>query len=380
MRGDMRLPVFAVRAIVILSGLVVLGACQRIGPKAVKVGMPAYNMAINETSHQLLLLNLVRMRYSETPYFMEISNIYASPSFTAGAKAGGTLVSGGSDVGSLEAELTYSELPTIVYTPLAGESFVRRLLQPIEPENVALLYQAGWNLERILRLCVQRINNIWNAESATGPTPVRRPPDYDKFRRVAKTLHWLETNHLLEVISSIQDAEQDKAKHAANDKRAVVIEFVIHPSAKQRTEVQQLFAYLELDPKAESYFFAKKQHLKKDRTLMVVTRPLIGTMYYLSKGISIPQQDLAREAVHITLDDDGQPFDWRLVTEDLFAVDSSSSKPDGAYVAVRYRNTWFYIRDSDVISKDTFALFEMLLALRAGEVPESRTPLTLPIR
>jgi hypothetical protein len=376
----MRLPIFAARAIVILSGLFVLGACQWIGPRAVKVGMPAYNLAISETGHQLLLLNLVRMRYSETPYFMEISNIFASPGFTAGAKAGGTLVSGGSDLGSLGAEMTYSEIPTIVYTPLAGEKFARRLLQPIESENISLLYQGGWNLERILRLCVQRINNVWNAESATGPTPTRRPPEYGKFQRVAKTLHWLETNHLLEVLSRIPGAEREEGKPASNDKQTMALEFVVHPSAKQKTEVQQLFTDLELDPKAESYFFTQKRYLKEGRTLMIVTRPLIATMFYLSKGISIPQQDLARGAVHITLDDDGQPFDWRLVTADLFAVESSSSKPDDAYVAVRYRNSWFYIRDSDVISKDTFALFEMLLALRAGEVPESRTPLTLPIR
>jgi hypothetical protein len=376
----MRLPIGVTRAFVILSGLFVLGACQSMGPRAVKVGMPAYNLAISETGHQLLLLNLVRMRYSEPPYFMEISNIYASPSFTVGATAEGTLISGGSNLGTLGAELSYSEVPTIVYTPLAGESFVRRLLQPIEPENISLLYQGGWNLERILRLCVQRINNVWNAESATGPTPTGRPPNYTKFQQVAKTLHWLETNRLLEVISRTGGPERDEGEPAVNGTQAVVIEFVIHPSAKQKPEVKQLFADLELDPKAESYFFTKKRHLKGDRTLSIVTRPLIGTMFYLSKGISIPQQDLDKGAVHITLDDDGQLFDWHLVTGDLFAVKSSSSKPDDAYVAVQYRNSWFYIRDSDVISKDTFALFEMLLALRSGEVPATSTPLTLPIR
>ncbi len=103
-------------------------------------------------------------------------------------------------------------------------------------------------------------------------------------------------------------------------------------------------------------------------------------MFYLSKGISVPPEDLAKGAVHVTMDDGGKPFDWRLVTADLFAVESSSSKPDDAYVTVQYRGSWFYIRDSDVISKDTLTMFEILLALRAGEIPESRTSLTLPIR
>jgi hypothetical protein len=103
-------------------------------------------------------------------------------------------------------------------------------------------------------------------------------------------------------------------------------------------------------------------------------------MFYLSKGIAIPQQDIDKGAVHITQDDDGKLFDWHLVTENLFTVESSSSKPNDAFVAVQYRNSWFYIRDNDVISKDTFTMFEMLLALRAGEIPESRTPITLPVR
>ncbi len=45
-----------------------LGACQSLGPSAVRVGMPEYNLAINETSDQVMLLNFVRIRYSESPY------------------------------------------------------------------------------------------------------------------------------------------------------------------------------------------------------------------------------------------------------------------------------------------------------------------------
>jgi hypothetical protein len=376
----MGLPIFVTRAILIVSGLFALAACQWLGPKAIKVGMPAYNMAINETGHQLLLLNFVRMRYSEPPYFMEISNVFASPRFQAGAKAEGTFPSGGSDAATLGAELLYSEQPLIVYTPLSGESFVRRLLQPVGLENIGLLHRSGWNLDRILRLCVQRINNVWNAESATGPTPTGPPPEYAQFQRVAKTLYWLERTGQVVVISETRGVEIGEGEPAANEKKAKVLEFVIHPSAKQKTEVQQFLKDLELDPKAESYFMTKKRDLIKGRTVAIDTRPLIATMFYLSKGISIPKQDVDKGAVHITRDDDGQPFDWRLVTADLFSVESSSSKPENAYVAVQYRNSWFYIRDSDVISKDTFGLFEMLLALRAGEIPESRTPLTLPIR
>ena len=104
------------------------------------------------------------------------------------------------------------------------------------------------------------------------------------------------------------------------------------------------------------------------------------TMLYLSRGVQVPQKDLDNGVVHVTLGKDGEPFDWRHISEELFTIESSASKPQDAFLAVQYRDHWFYIRDNDVITKDTFVLFETLLALRAGEVPQSNTPLTLPLR
>jgi len=63
-------------ALLAVSGHFLVTACQWLEPRSVKVGMPAYNAGINDTGHRLLLLNLVRMRYSEGPYFMEISNVF----------------------------------------------------------------------------------------------------------------------------------------------------------------------------------------------------------------------------------------------------------------------------------------------------------------
>ena len=94
----------------------------------------------------------------------------------------------------------------------------------------------------------------------------------------------------------------------------------------------------------------------------------------------MPERDRELGVVNVTTDESGNLFDWRQVTGDLFVVESSNTRPDKAYVAVQYRDAWFYIRDNDVVSKDTFVLFQMVLALRAGEIPESRTPVTLPVR
>ena len=148
--------------------IALLTGCQKLGPASVRVGLPAYNIAINETRQQLLLLNIVRQRYSETPYLMEVSNIFAAPSYSAKANAGKTFGNDLDNFGTASAELNYSEAPVIVYTPVGGEQLSRRLLQPVSLDTLGLLVSAGWDIDRLFRLCVQQINNVWNA---AGPEP-----------------------------------------------------------------------------------------------------------------------------------------------------------------------------------------------------------------
>ena len=80
-----------------------------------------------------------------------------------------------------------------------------------------------------------------------------------------------------------------------------------------------------------------------------------------------------------TLTADGQPFDWAQVTGDLLRVHSQSLPPGRAVVAVRHRGYWFYIDDTDLTSKSTFALLSQLFALQAGREAGGAPLLTLPV-
>jgi hypothetical protein len=361
--------------------IVLLSGCQKLGPASVRVGMPAYNIAINDTRQQLLLLNIVRLRYSESPYLMEVSNIFAAPNYTATADTAGTFGSSFDNFGTARAELTYGEAPVIVYTPVGGEQLSRRMLRPVGLDTISLLTRAGWDLDRVLRLCVQEINHVWNAESATGAMSSRTTPDYVTFRRVARTLHELESRRLMNLTADYYEDDHSANTRLPGQQDPVrVLKIVIDPDARQQPEVRQLMTDLDLDPQADSYYITNSLIDVPGRTIRIVTRPLNTTMLYLSRGVDVPQQDLDNGVVHQTLNKDGEPFDWRHISEDLFTIESSASKPADAFLAVQYRDHWFYIRDNDVITKDTFVLFETLLALRAGEIPQSNTPLTLPLR
>ena len=73
------------------------------------------------------------------------------------------------------AGMTYKETPTISYAPLRGDQFLKQILSPVPLEAVLILTQSGWSVERVVSICVERVNSLDNASNASGPTPARAP-------------------------------------------------------------------------------------------------------------------------------------------------------------------------------------------------------------
>ena len=166
--------------------VVFLSSCTNVGPKSIRNTRFNYNSAIIDTRNEQMLANLVRLRYRDTPYFIEVSSIATQYLLGIGGSAsvagiGGT---GSRAVGGVGGDMRYEERPTITYTPLQGETFVNRLLSPVPMGAIVLLSHSGWRFERLLRCCVQRINDVWNAPTAAGPTP-ELAPDFERFVEVA---------------------------------------------------------------------------------------------------------------------------------------------------------------------------------------------------
>ena len=100
---------------------------------------------------------------------------------------------------------------------------------------------------------------------------------------------------------------------------------------------------------------------RKDITIS--TRSVLETMYYLSHAIHVPEEHLQQGLVTITLDHEGNIFDWNEMTGDLLQIFSSKHKPECAAVAVYYNGYWFYIDDRDLESQSTFTLLAELFSI-----------------
>ena len=104
------------------------GCYRAIGPHSIARDRYQYAGSLSDSWKEQMLLNIVKVRYIDPPIFVDVGNIVASYSLAQGVNAGagiGTVVAGKGS-GTLSASGTYTNTPTITYTPLTGHYHPRR--------------------------------------------------------------------------------------------------------------------------------------------------------------------------------------------------------------------------------------------------------------
>jgi hypothetical protein len=337
---------------VLLALLFALGGCANLGPGSIKGNRLDYNLAIQQTNDQELLLNLVRLKYRDRLYFMNVERVVSALEFNQSIGAGATFPPGDDPtvtVGPIAA--AYSEKPSIFYTPLEGDKFVHQMLTPIGLETILLLTRSGWSIERVMLQTLQTMNDLKNAPSASGPTPDYEP-EFRDFREAVRALRSLQIRGLVGFgrdTGENGEYELRIASQAANDADAI-----------------RFRSLLKLDPTLTRYRVIIGIGAPDNQSIAVTTRAMTGVLYFLSQGVRAPKADEEVGRVTRTRTASGDYFDWNSMLDDVMSIESSATRPDNAAVAVPYRGSWFYIRDEDLQSKTTFSLLAQLMTLQAG--------------
>jgi hypothetical protein len=418
-RGRAPACLWRVFAPVFLSVCAALCGCN-LGPRAFETNRPAYNDAIVQTSSQELLLNMIRLKYREPTLFLEVSNVTTQFNFLQTANITGTLNEGPTpsdaslqppDQLRVGGSVIFQERPTITLTPLQGEDFVTRMLSPLELEILTLATRSGWRIDRVFRITVQSMNGLNNAWSASGPTP-RAAPEYREFMRVAELFAELQKKKLLvfgeEIIEQplpvsfaaetvsvdtlmemsqkgfmLQTSEEDGRLNVT--RATTIAAWRVPPATRETPEAAEIIKTLGLVPDREWYEvkFGRQSQIRGERqetAIVLTTRSLTGILSYLAQAVEVPEEHREKGWVTTTLDAAGQPFEWSDLTGDLLAIRSQKASPgDKAAIAVQYLGHWYYIDNSDLMSKSTFNLISQLFALQAGEVKAAAPLLTLDV-
>lgn len=333
-----------------------LQGCTSMGPGSLRAGRAEYNQAIQRSNDEQMLLNLVRLKYRDAPFFLGVGSVSAQMNYTAGLSGNGSFNPGVKPSGGVGLSLGYAEKPTVSYAPLQGEQFIKQLLTPLSLDRLVLLYHSGWSAERIFRICVQRINSVRNAPRASGPTPGTEPV-FQEFREVASLLRTLQLQDEIDLMFDIHNGQ--------------TLPVLVHKAGGTHagSDWEKLLTRLGVEGTHDRLFLTEDARVVAPEFLHVKTRSFMGVLFLLSQSVVAPEEDEEKGVVTVTRDAAGQRFEWRRLTGGLMHIDQADHAPGAqAAVAIRYRERWFFVADNDLTSKSTFSLLHQLFSLQAGKI------------
>ena len=123
----------SIRSLAVALASLLLAGCASIGPSTVPRDRVGYVSAISDSWKQQMLLNLLKVRYSDVPLFLDvtsITNAYALENELR-IEAQGAPVDRGDTFLGLTGTTHYSDHPTITYVPLTGDKFAKGIMSPI---------------------------------------------------------------------------------------------------------------------------------------------------------------------------------------------------------------------------------------------------------
>lgn len=351
-----------VLAILLGASLVAcLGGCAGIGPRILPRDRFDYNAAISDSWKQQMLVNLVKIRYGDTPIFLDVTNVISQYSIQGVASLGLGWEQGGPNTQSVGANAAYFERPTITYTPLSGQKFAQNLMTPIPPTAILSLVQSGYPVDIVFRLGVQAINGIHNR---VGRLLRAQPADPEFYS-------------LLEKLQRIQDSQAMGIRvNKKGEEKGSMIIFKGKVDKSLEADIRWVRETLGLNVKHNDFNVVYGAVAANDGEIAILSRSVLEILTNMSMFIEVPPDHVNEERVNATVPEatsEGIPL------PPLISIHSSTSKPSDAFIEVRYRDYWFWIDDRDFRSKSLFTFIYFLFSLTETGVQEGAPIVTIPI-
>ena len=341
------------RLTLILAMVTAVSACTSIGPGKLKSDQFDYTASVARAWQEQILLTFVKLRYGATPVFLEVSAIVNQ--YQLETEVGVELTSASPDTQELGARGTYTDKPTISYSPIMGEKFTRSLLTPIPPGTVFSLIQAGWPADTVLRIAVRSINGIRNTVGGlAGPKRAD-----NRFQE------------LVEAVRRIQQSGGVGLRiRNIDDHKVSLLTFRTAHTEHVEDDILQVRELLGIKPQITEIPLVFGSLRESDEEMAVLTRSMMDVMSALAAYIEVPERHVAENRASPNLRSDAS---------NLIQVRSSESPPQDAFVAVPYRNYWFWVPDTDFRSKHMLSVMVLLFSLvQTGDVSPVAPVLTIP--
>jgi hypothetical protein len=338
-------------ALALMAILLGVAGCS-IGPSTMTRDRFDYTTAVAESWKSQMLLNLVKLRYSDTPVFLDVGQIVSGYTVQSTFTAAGNIFNTNGPVPGvpnssigLGAQGQFTDRPTITYGPLMGERFARSLMTPVPPAAVLSLIQAGYPIDLTLRLTVHTLNGIQNR---FGGAARRRPADPEFYELLAR-------------LRRIQDSGAIglRVQRVGREEATVLtLQQKVDPAIEaDNIMVRQL---LGLDPQAGEFRVVYGAVAANDKELAMLTRSILDILIDMASFIAVPEAHVQERRVAPTGTPEvgpGGPI------PPLLRILSGAEKPVDTFVAVPYRDHWYWIDDRDLPSKGLFSFLMFVFTL-----------------
>jgi len=343
-------------------GLLLMAGCKSIGPDAVETDRFDYNTAIANSWKEQTLLNIVKLRYADMPLFVEVASVVSGYTLERSVNLSGQLTSSSAALGDwlgLGAGGSFTDRPTITYSPVTGKTFSQNFMTPIPPQSILFMIQSGWSADVILSLTADSINGL---RSRIHAGISAREGDSDFYR-------------CLELLRQLQKSGSIGMRIIENEDNKQTTVIFVHKDgmeAEQQEILRETWRLLGLSADASELDVRYGSVAQTDKELAIQSRSILQVMIELASMIDVPQEHVDKgftvPSVH---GDDG-------IDRRLMVVKCGDKKPDEAFTAVRYHDQWFWIEDSDFSSKRTFAFLMIMSSITETGGREGLPLVTIP--
>ena len=340
-----------------------LSGCASIGPPTVARDRFDYVEAISDSWKRQMLLNLLKVRYADAPVFLDVTSVISSYEFHGQAGVFGQRAPegrAGDSFAGVSANGSYTDRPTITYAPLSSDKFARSLMSPIPISGIALLIQAGYPVDVVLRVCANSVNGLENSFGGRGER--RGDPRFHEMTRLLRAAQ--ESGHL--VLHLKKEGDQQR----------VMLYLRKSEDAAVGSGSERLATLLGLDPALDEFTVVYGARVASRAEVAIQSRSMMQVMADFGSYIDVPRTDIEEGRVFVAR----RQLEHTDELPALLHIRNSSDFPEEAHVAVRYRESWYWIDDRDHTSKAAFNYLMQLFSLTETGATQAAPVVTVPAR
>ena len=339
---------------------VVAGGCT-LGPSSVQRDRVSYGEALAQSTREELLRNIVRLRYLESPAFLNVASVVTSYSITADFRGGGNwnISPVPTSAANASGGVSINDRPTISYSPMGGADFAKAYLRPIPLDAVLALMQSGAPVDFLAPRILQTINDSWNADHS-GVIDVDADPKFIE---------------LISLLARMQD-EGEILIHAVDDvspqSGAIAILTLRSWGTPESDErVSRTRDLLGGNASQSDFRVMASQGRPEPGNVNMTTRTMLQVLTEASSYVQVSPEDVAAGIVRRGMPDDADRLH-------AMVIHSGPMKPEDAYVAVKHRQRWFWIDDADPDAKQEFLSLVIMTTLANAQDHATGPILTIP--